>query len=350
MGFFTQTVGIDPAFERDFEGLRAKGYPKAQEQMGMVSWTGGRLPFVPVGGANARPAPPLDAKVLELIQHSWKVAVRPDPRAPRRGPNMGGHRPQRPANRDEVYNPVAAFDYKGKLGPAYNLTKHLQDTFPRDWSIMRDIPMVSAYGFRGDGRPPSAIQASQGFRPPITRTDQSYVQKTMFPIFQTYLKNKTGQDIALDQFEAIVRATLPSGQDQRIVAYYGLWRALVDRESLHLGRMLASEDMKGYISTTKAVQVAKGFAGMADPPGYVYAMRVRSGFHVPARNAIGWTELFGEEEIASPFEIPWEDVMGWRRVGSDKKFTGPVVLRRDFRMLDPDAATEVFELLSGKPQ
>ena len=116
--------------------------------------------------------------------------------------------------------------------------------------------------------------------------------------------------------------------------------------------MVANEALKGFISTTKAVTVAKAYAGTNG--GWAYAMFVNGGFHLPTKDEAGsvnnWTALFGEEEIAYPGSIPWPQVVGFRKVGSDAKFEGPIYLRDSFVELEKDAAMSVFELLSGKSQ
>lgn len=116
---------------------------------------------------------------------------------------------------------------------------------------------------------------------------------------------------------------------------------------MHIGRMVAKEDLKGYVSTTKATQVAKGFAGSG---GYVYLTLVESGFHIPSKGKHTWTSIFGEEEIASPAPIKWQNVMGYRQLGNDKKFTGPIYFLSGLNHTDNKAFETCYRLFSGIPQ
>jgi hypothetical protein len=130
---------------------------------------------------------------------------------------------------------------------------------------------------------------------------------------------------------------------------YSIWRALADREAVHMGRMLAEEAMKGYISTTRATTVAKAFA---KDGGWVYVSLVRGGFHVPEKGKTDWTKIFGEQELAFPGTIEWRDIFGFRQVSPSggKRFVGPIYLRKGFETKNCTAFRQVHDLLSGKPQ
>ena len=234
--------------------------------------------------------------------------------------------------------------------PTVKLAPHMLNVFATDWKLMKEIPRVAAYGFRGDQRAPDAIQAGGGFNPPITRTDDGYIRNVIHPLFAAYLKAKLQVDISLQDFTKLMRETIPDANDRLAFSYYTMWWSQVNREAMHLGRMIAQEDLKGYVSTSKATTVAKGYAKKG---GYVYLLKVKSGFLLPRKGAHGWTGNFGEEEIASPTAIAWNDVVGFRQVGNEGKglmFTGPVYMRRGFGSSDKRAFEQALKLLSGKPQ
>lgn len=166
---------------------------------------------------------------------------------------------------------------------------------------------VITYGFRGDSRPPSGIKNAGGFLPNYTRP--AHIQKNwLLP-----------QDKALD-----------------------------------LQKFIADQEYGGYLSVTKSISVAKGFAigygGTTDGgPGWIYACFVEGGFHLPARGAHKWVQ-FDEQEISMPGIIEWEDIVGCRYVQADGRSEGSVYLKDTFLYTDAMAAVEVWELLSGKSQ
>lgn len=378
MLFSPKKIGSE--FGGAFEALKPGDYA-AREQVGIMNHSGPSLDYVPVKDGKSYPHPPLDDKVERLIESSWKWA-QPKDGATRGWVQAGGHRaparpmpplpplpgqarampplpplpgqvstmpplPKLPQRGPDTFHSAPAIDFgaKGTLAP------HLKSLVPQDWSIMRQIPRVSAYAFRGDTRDPVKIQSAKGFNPPISRNDDYYVENVIFKHFAAYAKAKLNVDLQLADFKKLIQQAIPDPQDRVTFAYYNMWRSQVARESLHLGRMLAQEDLKGYISTTKSVAVAKGFARDG---GYVYLMRVASGFLVPGKNSGNeWTKIFGEEEIASPFPIPWDDIMGYRKVKRTPvglKFDGPVFLRRGFKAADSTGFETCFKLLSGKQQ
>ena len=160
---------------------------------------------------------------------------------------------------------------------------------------MLKIDRVVAYGFRGDSRDPDTMKAAKGFLPPSTRQDERYLNGAVFEQFQDYMKRRFQQDITLDEYKVALAKSMDA-QAKQLFLEYSIWRAIIKSEELHLGRMLANEGLKGYISTTKAVTVAKAFAGR----GWVYCLLVRGGYLVPPKGKAEWTKLFGEQEVAFP--------------------------------------------------
>jgi hypothetical protein len=166
---------------------------------------------------------------------------------------------------------------------------------------------VIAYGFRGDSRPPSGLKNAGGFLPNYTRP--GHIQKN-----------------------------IGGAQDQ----------------ALNLQAFISNQEYGGYLSVTKSTAVAKGFAiglgGTTPPgPGWVYACFVEGGFHLPARGSHAWIK-FNEQEISMPGILDWDDVVGCRHVKGDGSFDGNIYLKNSTVHEDLAAATNVWELLSGKSQ
>ena len=240
---------------------------------------------------------------------------------------------------------VSPFTPPGDVAP-----QHLKGVAPEDWTITNQLQRVNAYTFRGDRRPPEAIHAAGGFYPPITRTDQDYVEKTIYGAFNGYMRRRYGIEVSLGEFYAAYRNQVTTEQQKVVMHGFFAWKSLIDNEAYHVGRMLASETLKGFISTTRAVTVAKGFA--ADT-GWVYVTLVQGGFLVPDKGKHVWTSTFGEQEIALPAPIPWANVFGFRKVARLEpgvKFAGPLYLRRRLQAKNPKAYQECYELLSGRVQ
>ncbi len=228
---------------------------------------------------------------------------------------------------------------------------HLQG-IARDWAGMLTIDRVVAYCFRGDTRDYNGIKTAGGFFPPSTRNDQSYLEGAVFENFQAYMSRRWNVDVDLKLYKKAIQNSMDADARQLFIEY-STWRALVATEEMHLGRMLANEVLKGYISTTRAVTTAKNFATkFCTRPGYVYVVLVRGGYLVPpqGQKMKAWTQFFNEQEVAYPGAILWPDVVGWRQVQANGKFTGAVCLRPDFYNYDYQAWEKVFALLSGKKQ
>jgi hypothetical protein len=214
----------------------------------------------------------------------------------------------------------------------------------KDWCRMKEFQRVEGYAFRGDKRDPMTVKAHGGFMTPATRTDDYYLDMTVIPNFKIYMKNRFGED-NLD--EAALRKYIKGGGSAGLMFIrYECWRAMMQQESLHLGRMIASEFLKGYTSTTRATSIAKMFAV---PNGWVYALYVKGAFLIGGKGTHDWIR-FGEQELAMPGSVEWQHVFGFREVGDDLNFTGPIYLRKHFHGQHKDSFEKVFELLSGKRQ
>ena len=222
-----------------------------------------------------------------------------------------------------------------------------------DWAKMAELEWISAYTFRGDKRNPDQIKSASGFKPPSTRTDDAYIKGKVYESFKKYLMARWQIDLSKtpaldngDKFLAMVQGI--TNEDESTFYQYMAWRTIVKSEELHLGRMLADETLKGYISTSRAVAVAKGFAGT----GWVYVLRLSNGIVVPAKDGDHpWTKIFGEQEIAYPGGLGWDAVMGFRQVTQGKFAPGqPLYIRKSLQKEDPKTFDILYDLLSGKPQ
>jgi hypothetical protein len=281
----------------------------------------------------------------KFLKHVWKAGV-VNTAAPQRNFLAQQRGPVAPEIFPEKYkpipNPIAA-------PPAQNPSQvqHLAGV-ARDWKGMLDIETVTAYAFRGETtRKPQDIKDVQGFHPSSTRDAAAYLnppQGKVFLAFQEYMKRRYNKDITeKDYTDAIL---VSPDKFKTLFREYSTWRALLKEEELHLGRMVAKEALKGYISSTKSTTVAKGYAG---DDGWVYCVLVRGGYLVPAQGKIQWTSIFGEQGIAFPGSIPWSDVYGFRKVNQNK-FTGSIWLRSGSGWMDDKTKEKIYKLLSGKVQ
>ena len=342
------------AFGSEFEFFDPEKKYAGIEQPGLKDFKGS-LPFIKA--KSHIELPPLDPSLEKFLKNVWKAGV-VNTSAPQRNflgqqrvyvpepANFVGPRklPPLPARPAPAFAPLPSPSKNPLPGPMQSSAPHLAGV-ARDWKIMLDIERVVAYGFRGDTRDPDALKTAKGFQPPSTRTDDRYLYGAVFEQFKDFMQRRFQQDITLDEYKAALAKSMDT-EAQKLFMEYSTWRAIIKGEEMHLGRMLANEALKGYISTTKAVTVAKAFG----KGGWVYCLLVKGGYLVPDKGKMEWTKLFGEQEIAYPGGISWENVWGCRKVTAGAMFEGPVFLRAKFFKTDEKAAEKVFKYLSGKVQ
>jgi len=361
------TTALPPRTE-DFMAMAPDPQFEGQEEWGSGDWPASRPSIKAIKAETVLPFVDLPAKLQQLMHHCWKAAQASG--GPRGAFQIGAsaaranHIPvtvralqasRVPENIIEARNvqernapymkqviPIKPNDAV-KDHPA----PHLTAVIPNDWGITNQLERVNAYTFRGDTRSPQAIQACDGFQPPVTRTDQFYVEDTIYPEFARYMRKRYGMEVTKAQFYAAYRQTVTNRDERLVMNGFFAWKSMVDNEAYHVGRMLANETLKGFVSTTKAIPVAKGFA---KPGGWVYVTLVQGGFLIPDKGKHVWTATFGEQEIALPASIPWSHIFGYRQVGEGKMFTGPIYLRRSLYARNPKAYGKCYELLSGKSQ
>jgi len=228
----------------------------------------------------------------------------------------------------------------------------------KDWQLTKDLVRINAYTFRGDSREPHVVMKNGGFNPPSSRTDTAYLKNTVYPLFIGYMVRRFGapKDRLVDEhtFMNVVNHVITSPEQRRWWIEYTIWRALEEQEKFHTGRMVAEEALKGYISTTRDIRVAKGFALRAgQATGWVYVVLIEGGIVVPDKGKHAWSQLFGEQEIAYPASVPWAKIYGFRQVEQTTMKFGPnqpLLLRKGFQEKDPEAFKQCYALLSGKPQ
>jgi hypothetical protein len=347
-------VAPDPEFAR-------------QEQPASTSWVGGPLPFIPA--ESTLPFVDLPGKLIELIDHCWKSGSAPTqiPRAGQFQIGAGARTGHVPGIKNALLNgsspegtlrgvELRNADYRKQEHPLSDVARgtapHLRSIVPNDWKVTLQLQRVSAYTFRGDKRGPKDVRGHGGFNPPITRTDQYYVDNVMYDQFNSYMRRRFGftQGIPKDVFDRAYKKACTSPDDRMVMQNFCVWRSMVENEAYHLGRMMFKEALKGYISTTRAVTVAKGFARGNGGPGWVYLTQICGGFLVPEKGTHEWTQSWGEQEIALPRPIPWDLVFACRETRSAGTFTGPIYMRRGFATRNAHAYKEAFELLSGRVQ
>jgi len=344
----------DYALEKEFECWHPDPGFAFAEKPGAVSWVGPEIP--PLKADAALPFVNLPDQLEKLIKHCWqKASVSPGgSRGPvqiagarqqafhAQGLQIGGARAQAGMAQRGQYQPMVS-----PTNPAAPLP-HLQGV-ANDWKVHEQLERINAYAFRGDTRNPNVIKAASGFTPPSSRTDAYYVENGMYPQFASYMERRFQIKIDKQTFLDAYNKTVTSDEAKRVMMSFSIWRALADAEALHAGRMVANEALKGYISTTRAVSVAKHFAKAG---GWVYMVLVQGGFLLPAKGKHVWTQIFGEQEIAMPVPIPWSNVFAFRQVQPQgmNKFAGPLYYRRGFDKQNPDVFKASYDLLSGKAQ
>lgn len=145
-----------------------------------------------------------------------------------------------------------------------------------------DLPRVAAYGFRGDDRFPWQVRTSGGFHPNTTRPDHTPYQQ-------------------------------PLDLNRHISDYHGM----------------------GFVSVSKSMFTAKGFA----QTGYVYVIDCVGAFDTGT----------SEHEIALAGGADWENVVAYRMCQGGR-LTGPIWFKDGFPARAGDAYRALYKVLSGEPQ
>jgi hypothetical protein len=367
-------AGGDASLSSEFDCFQADATLDFRQDAGNISYAEGAptLPFIKA--EEGYPFVDLPQMLEHMIKYCWKEAS-VTPGTARGGVQLGGARQTALNNLTNSNNPVdilqaVRMKAQAAKGPAQRVaafvmpkTKenpHLKG-IAQDWKTMEDLERVNAYTFRGDKRPPGDLKRAGGFHPPNTRTDEAYVNGTIYPHFQSYMSRRYNIQVDLPEFQRAFAGVANNDAQKRLLRHYSTWRIIADNESYHAGRMLALEALKGYTSTSRSLVVAKGFANAG---GWVYVTLVRGGFLIPDKGKHEWTKIYGEQEIALPGGLAWGEIFGFRQVGRGQTsgkdavgnaavgriLSGPIYLRKAFEWRNATAFKECFELLSGKKQ
>ncbi len=228
----------------------------------------------------------------------------------------------------------------------YVSTQPNDSAIATDWNLHETIPRTNAVTFRGDSRSPKdVISVAGGFYPPVTRKDRPYLEKNLFQGFADYMMRRYGRTIELERFLEAHDKTAVKREDKHLFADFMTWKKITESEAGHLGRMVETELLKGYISTARRIDTSLGFAtygGVQD--GWLYLVVVHSGFIVPNDGEYWGTE---ESEIAQWGRIPAERIVGFVKVPKNQVPSGPIYIRRSFRFNEVEAFRHMFKVMSG---
>ena len=190
------------------------------------------------------------------------------------------------------------------------------------------------------------IGRQNGVHPPNSRTERYYLENNIYGAFDGYSQRRFQRPVDKADFIRAVDSAVPNQDDQRLLVDYMMWRKIVEREAVHLGRMVENECLKGYISTSRAID-SSTFFGTAyhTKPGWLYLTVVHGGFVVPFGDKHYWGT--GEAEIAQWGPIPGERIVGFVHLDGYKP-DSEIYIRRTFRKEEPKAFEEMFNIMSGK--
>jgi hypothetical protein len=228
-----------------------------------------------------------------------------------------------------------------------------------EWSSIPGLQRVNAYAFRGEKRRPEEVRAGGGFMPPSMRTDDFYVG-VIADKFVGYMKRRFNKTV--DKSE-VVNWVKGQGGNGRAFVEYEIWRAILKGEEMNIGKMVAFEFLKGFISTSRNVQTAHTFWGNTSDggsrrDGAVYAVHTEGGFLLPDKITTGHVHgsKENEAEIAHPGPLPWLKIMAFRtynKVDFNDARTFPksqfIFVRKGFPQADPSGFSKVFAALGSLP-
>lgn len=325
-----------------------------------------RLPVDPILTGDPKDMVDIPTRLAALLDHCWKTASVSNPQA-RSGLQIGAGRDQprswrpqdifaakRLQDRNTPYAKAVAPTDK-PAGGLFADEKMDPVGMANDWHLMKPLQRLSAFTYRGDGRGPAEILAANGFAPPVTRTDDSYVENVIYPQFERYMKRRYQVSITKSDFRAAFLAYSAGDRTGApVVRAYFIWRSLVEHEALHIPRMVVNEALKGYVSTSRAISVAYEFSLRKN--GWVYLTRVRGAFLIPTAAEADWVGNFEREcELSYPGHLPWSEIFAFRKTRrpddaqgpNAPKFVGPLYVRNGLRESHPAAYQRVAQAFSS---
>ncbi len=281
--------------------------------------------------------------IEDVLKMTWKFSE-PTAGAQRGNVFAATHRGNVPVNlKTQTYHPQVR-----PVKPAISSTFPNNSAIASDWKVFEQIERTNGVTFRGDSRPPQdVINTYGGFTTPDSRTDRYYLEEGIYPKFADYLDRRFQRPLSKNDFLKAVDSALPNDADKKILIDYMMWRKIVEKEKMHLGRMVEHECLKGYISTSRAIETAIQFGTRHNAQmGWVYLTIVHAGFIVPWSNANLWGS--GEAEIAQWGPIPSERIVGFARFTQKGLLDSDIYIRRSFRKREPEAFEKTFKIFSGK--
>jgi len=309
------------------------------------SWTGRKMPgkddwpiIVP---KTAPPIGDLPHLIEKLIKATWKYAE----------PSQGAGRGNLVIGTRGGDATVDGDHYHSQVRP----TKTVIDTtflntsaIASDWKVFEQLKRTNAVTFRGDTRSPhDVIVKAGGFFPPISRTDRYYLENNVHQEFADYLKRRYDRTLTQAEFLRAVDKTAILPDDKKLLVDYMMWRKITEREAVHMGRMVENECLKGYISTSRAIDTGIQFGTKYNSRGgWLYLTVIHSSFIVPW----GHQNLWGSEEaeIAHWGPVVSAQIVGFLELVPYKPKGGPIFIRRSFRKAEPEAFETMFNVMSGK--
>jgi hypothetical protein len=215
---------------------------------------------------------------------------------------------------------------QGVYGPALApLFEPMYRSDPGRWNV-GDTRRVSGFVFHGSKAGPKALQDSCAFYSPLFRPSK--------------------RNASLRAFQDLMNGTESARHDLR-------W-------AFDLSRYTLNTESKGFVSFTRSVQIARSFAvnigsqGNRSNTGYVYVAYVRDGLDAADRVNLH-THFSHEQEVAAPGAVPFTYVVAYRKFernpGSAARqappeFTGPVMVRDQLALLEPEACRAIVRALS----
>src|SRR5262245_11688321 len=169
-------------FLDDFWQYNPDGAYVNQEEEGNKAWTGGTLPYIAT--KSGQPVASLPSALQNLLQNAWQAANRSAGTVRSQIVQLGSHRVRSAATPQLAYQKLTVPPTKSA---AHNLqvsvAPHLKTAFAQDWQVHKALDRVRAVAFRGDKRGPADIKKAGGFNPPITRSDDAYLESCVYPQF-----------------------------------------------------------------------------------------------------------------------------------------------------------------------
>lgn len=216
-----------------------------------------------------------------------------------------------------------------------------------DWADINRLKRVNAYTYRGERREPALVRTHGGFQPSSQRTDDGFVDI----LAHEFCVHMQAMGKTADAAE-VARYIRGQGQRGADFTEYHRFRALMQSETMHIGRMAKSEVLKGYVSSSRNPRVAERYARGAntEPYRWIYVTHVEGGFLLPdgqTTNPHGGTH--GEAEIALPGPIQWNRIVAAMRLVDSYAFlaeTEVVLVRPSLRSGDQGVFLPIYAALS----